>query len=172
MRPRVVTRVLVVVTLVSTASLYAQPVQIQLAPATPRMEFGAHLNFLDLLGDASRTWGGRFAKRHADWLMSEFSYDKTSWQYEARESRLLIADVRFQNPTPRMGKRGFVAVGVAKADGLSFDWSPVLSSGVQHESPGGIAAFRFEVQLFLRGHSAPGLFDRGRILLGIGVGIP
>jgi len=151
----------------------AQPaVQIQFGPSTPRMEFGTHVNVMELFGDASRTIGGRFAKRHADWMVSEFAFDRTAWKYEARTSRVLVASMRFQSPTTRIGRRPFISLGVARAGGMSFAWSPVLSSGVQHENPGGIAVFRAEVQLLVRGRSGIAGFERGRFLLGVAVGVP
>ena len=147
-------------------------VQIQLGPSTPRVELGAHVDFGDLWSDTHRTLGGRLAKRHADWLMSEIAYDKTSWKYEGRESRLFLATVRLQNPTPDRGRRAFVSLGLARATGRSFEWSPVVISGGQQEAPDGIAALRFELQWFPKGSSTPPAFDRVRLLVGFGIGIP
>jgi hypothetical protein len=164
------------------------PVQIQFGPSTPSMEFGAHTNFLEFFGDASRTIGGRFAKRHTEWLVSEFAYDRTSWKYEHRDTRLLILSARFQAPTPAAGKRPFISLGVARADGLSFEWSPMISAGAQAEAANGILAFRAEVQYFTRGRAPSfggGLytvdqrdqvqnnpFERARLVMGVAVGIP
>lgn len=182
MRLALVTPVVVLLTFAIGGVAQAQsPVQVQVSSSAPRIEFGAHINFVDLWGDASRTRGGRFAKRHADWLVSELTYDKTSWKYESRATRLLIADLRLQSPTSRGGRRPFVSVGVARASGMSFEWSPVVSPGWQYETPGGTGVFRVELQLFSRGRTQPpahatststGTYDRARILLGVAIGIP
>jgi len=61
--------------------------------------------------------------------------------------------------------------GVAAADGLSFGWSPMIGAGSQAESDGGIAAFRFEIQIFTRGGAAE-TYDRARLVVGAAIGIP
>lgn len=173
MRSRLLALPTVLVTLAVTGVADAQtPVQIQLGPSTPSLEFGAHIHILEMFGDASRTFGGRFAKRHTDWLVSELAYDKTSLKYEGRETRLLVAAVRLQDPHPRLGKRGFFAFGVAKADGLSYSWSPMVSAGAHHETPDGVGAIRIELQYFTRGRNYSSGFEQMRLLMGIRIGIP
>jgi hypothetical protein len=147
-------------------------VSVHLGPSTPRLELGAHINFLDIWTDATGTLGGRFGKRHADWMVSELSYDRTDWEHGGRTTRLLIAGVRLQSPVAGGGRRPFATIGVARAGGMSFDWSPVIAMGTRMESPGGVLAMRLDLQWFTRGRSYPGPFERARLLVGLAVGIP
>lgn len=169
-------RLMLVVLAVTASSLMAgrtaeAQVSIQTSPSTPRLELGAHINFLDVWTDATGTIGGRVGRRHADWLVSELSYDRTDWKHDGPTTRLLIAGVRVQPPAAA-GRRPFAAIGLARAGGMSFDWSPVIATGTRFESPGGVFALRLDFQWFPRGRSYPGPFERARLLAGLALGIP
>jgi hypothetical protein len=138
--------------------------------STPSVEFAVHTNFASLLSEDRTTLGGRFGRRHQDWLVSEWSYDRTS-KPDGRESRLLLGGIRLQNPYARHGKRAFITAGIVAADGLSFGWSPMIGAGSQAESDGGIVAVRFEIQVFTRGRAAE-TYDRARLVVGAAIGIP
>jgi hypothetical protein len=138
--------------------------------STPSAEFAVHTDFVSLLSEDRTTIGGRFARRHQDWLMSEWSYDRTS-KPDGRESRVLVGGVRLQHPYARFGKRAFITAGIAAADGLSFGWSPMVGAGSQFESDGGTAAVRFELQIFTRGRVGE-TYDRARLIVGVAIGIP
>jgi hypothetical protein len=156
-------------------SAHAQsPVQVQFGPSTPSLEFGVQTDVIGALGGA-KTLGGRFAKRHQDWILTELSYSRISPDYSPVEARVVTAGIRIQDPHPRFGKRGFVTAGIAAADNLSFSWLPVVSFGAQQEMPDGISALRVELQFFGLRRDAPAnqyYKDRVRLNIGLTIGIP
>lgn len=154
----------------SAAFAQTQPISVQVAPSTPAMEFGVHLDLVGALGGGDFV-GGRISKRYQDWLLTEWTFDKRTWENDPREARFVVSSVRLQVPDAVFGKRPFVTAGLAAAHGLSFRWSPVFGAGVQHEMPDQIVSFRAEIQYFVRGQTT-NHYDRSRILLGLTVGIP
>ncbi len=168
---------LATVLLVLTAAGSAQaqsPIQVQFGPSTPSLEFGVQTDvFGAFAGD--HTIGGRFARRHQDWILTEVSYSRITRDESPDVSRVVTAGVRIQDPHPRFGKRGFVMAGIAAADNLSFSWLPVLAVGAQQEMPDGISALRVEFQFFgLQRRAPPDNYyrDRVRFNIGLTIGIP
>jgi hypothetical protein len=158
-------------TVIPVMSVSAQsPVQVQFGPSTPSRELGAHVGIWSLMG-SDNLWGVRYGRRAAEWLVAEWTYDKSSNSNPYREHRLLMTSVRLQPTHAPKHRRPFVTAGLAVASGLSYSWSPMIGLGGQAEVDNGAGALRIELQIFTRARDS-GLLDRGRLVMGLSFGLP
>jgi hypothetical protein len=168
MRTLVVTLALIVS---AVSSAWAQsPIQVQFGTSAPLRELGAQIGAWSLMG-GDTFWGVRYGRRAADWVVAEWSVDKSTKENAYREHLMAMSALRFQTPSTLDRRRVFMTAGIAAASGLSYSWSPVVGVGGQYEAPDGLGAVRLEVQIFTRAQKS-GRFDRGRILMGLTLGLP
>jgi len=162
MTRRMVPSLVPILLLVLADAAAAQTQPLRITQDTEYLEFGGDVGMFNLMG-----WGmvgGHVTRNYTNWLAGEaalhgFTGDAA---LPAPAYAVFAAEARLQGRVAS-DRLAFVTVGVARAFGLSYRYSPVVGVGMQSATRAGSAGWRVDLQRFPSGRD---LYGGGRLMIG------